>query len=268
MKKALCMFLALLLCLGACTALVSCGCEHAFATEWTADDTHHWHVCTSQGCEEYSDKAEHDWDEGVVLLLPTASTDGQRKYTCKVCGKTRAEAIPADPLVDNAQEWASAFLLQDENYRFSVSIEGGKEILTMKKRNGIVMKNVPMSVNTDQTYYTVEDGKYYAYAVNGEQVTKTEITQDAYVEATTLAQLQVLAYNAFTYNEKNKHYVAEEITAGDVVYENVDVAFCDKKINLITFTIKKQGKSAETYIIVVTYGLVQEGDIVLPQVTA
>jgi hypothetical protein len=267
-KKALCTVLALLLCLSACAALVSCGCDHTFATEWTADDTHHWHVCTQEDCGEQCDKAEHSWDAGVMMLLPTASTDGERKYTCLVCGKTRSEAVPADPLV-SAAEWANAFLLQEENYRFSISVDGLKDILIMKKRDGVAMKNVPTSVNTDQTYYTVESGKYYAYTVSGEQVTKAEITQDDYAKATTLVELQqAFAYSAFTYNESNKHYVAAKLTVGDTVYENVDIAFCDKKINMITFTEKKQGASAAHYIFTVTYGTVSAGDIVLPQVTA
>ncbi len=264
MKKALCMMLALLLCLGACAALVSCGCDHAFSEEWTMDDTHHWHVCTQEDCEEQSDKAAHDWDEGVMMLLPTASTDGERKYTCKECGRTRTETVPADPLVSDA-EWVSAFLLQDENYWITI-VDDGTDALSIKKRGGIVMRNVPQSVNPDQNYYTVENGKYYDYTVDGEQVTKAEITQEAYMKATTLAELQVLAYSAFTYNENNKHYTAAEVTAGDVVYENVDIAFCDKKINMITLTKKEQGKSVETYIITLTYGTVMT-DLLLPQVT-
>ena len=37
----------------------------------------------------------HDWDKGKVTKKATAYTKGVRTYTCKRCGKTKAEAIPA-----------------------------------------------------------------------------------------------------------------------------------------------------------------------------
>lgn len=37
----------------------------------------------------------HDWDEGVVTLEPGAQTPGERLCTCKVCGETKTEVIPA-----------------------------------------------------------------------------------------------------------------------------------------------------------------------------
>ena len=33
--------------------------EHGWATAWTSDATHHWHVCTVEGCTETHDKAAH-----------------------------------------------------------------------------------------------------------------------------------------------------------------------------------------------------------------
>lgn len=37
----------------------------------------------------------HDWDEGRVTISPTATADGVRTYTCRTCGETRTEVVPA-----------------------------------------------------------------------------------------------------------------------------------------------------------------------------
>lgn len=37
---------------------------------------------------------EHTWDSGVVVKEPTASSDGERQYTCQVCAITKTEKIP------------------------------------------------------------------------------------------------------------------------------------------------------------------------------
>ncbi len=263
MKKTICMMLALLVCLGACAGLVSCGCDHVFSEEWSTDDTHHWHVCTLEECAEQSDKGEHDWDQGVLTLVPTHATPGNRKYTCKVCGKIRNETVAPEPEVNDV-EWADAFLMQDDN--FMISIVNNEENLLVKKRGGIVMTTTPQTVNLSENYYTVEDGKYYRYVVAGDRVTKGEITSEAYTQATTLVYLQKLAYASFTYNETTRTYTAEEIVIDGVVYENVYIAFAGKKINRISFTQKEQGEVNNATIITVTYGTVP-ADLSLPQVT-
>ncbi len=41
--------------------------------------------------------ANHTWDAGVVLKPATASEDGEKKYTCRVCGATKTETVPYVP---------------------------------------------------------------------------------------------------------------------------------------------------------------------------
>lgn len=53
---------------GACTV---CGYrgqteEHHFSTDWTYDETHHWHACTDDGCTAISGKAPHEWTGWLV----------------------------------------------------------------------------------------------------------------------------------------------------------------------------------------------------------
>jgi hypothetical protein len=64
---------------------------------------HYWEevvYCTVCG-EEISREAKstealgHDWDEGVVTTPPTETAEGVRTYTCRRCGSTYEEIIPA-----------------------------------------------------------------------------------------------------------------------------------------------------------------------------
>ena len=51
--------------------------EHLWATEWSHDETEHWHACTGEGCTEKNDVAAHL--DGTTATCKT-------KEVCKVCG--------------------------------------------------------------------------------------------------------------------------------------------------------------------------------------
>ncbi len=68
--------------------------EHKFATEWSADDTHHWYASLC-GHTETEVKHAHGWDDGVVTKEPTETEEGTRTFTCSVCEHTKEQAIPS-----------------------------------------------------------------------------------------------------------------------------------------------------------------------------
>ena len=68
---------------------------HAWDTEWSKDNDHHWHKCNNANCDAVKDKAEHRWNEGEVTTSPTCTTAGERTYTCTACSATKKETIPA-----------------------------------------------------------------------------------------------------------------------------------------------------------------------------
>lgn len=57
------------------------------------------HICAEWGGANYNDNyrpaAGHDWGEGVVTRAATYTTKGEKTFTCKTCGATRTEEIPA-----------------------------------------------------------------------------------------------------------------------------------------------------------------------------
>lgn len=77
-----------------CTLTITTPHVHQWATEWTSDDTHHWHECTAEGCtltagtanSEKGGYKEHDW---TAANCTTAKA-------CSICGKTEGSALGHD----------------------------------------------------------------------------------------------------------------------------------------------------------------------------
>lgn len=59
--------------------------------EWQKDETNHWKVCGNCGIE--ADRAVHTWNDGVVTKEPTDTEQGEKIYTCMICGQTRKEEM-------------------------------------------------------------------------------------------------------------------------------------------------------------------------------
>ena len=67
--------------------------EHTFSDEWTSDKSGHWHAATCEHTGVTSGFASHEWDGGEVVKEPTCTAEGERLYTCTVCGYERTESI-------------------------------------------------------------------------------------------------------------------------------------------------------------------------------
>ena len=73
--------------------------DHSWSSEWSKDETHHWHECTAEGCTVTDNAgkdgyAEHVWDKGTVTKPATETEKGEEKFTCTVCGATKTVEIP------------------------------------------------------------------------------------------------------------------------------------------------------------------------------
>lgn len=79
---------------------------HVYSSEWTSDETSHWHICTEANCDAVSDKTAHEWDSGVVETPSGCGTTGTVKYTCNVCGYQKTETTPAGTHTFDT-EWSS-----------------------------------------------------------------------------------------------------------------------------------------------------------------
>ena len=67
--------------------------EHSFESSWSVDDTYHWHKATCEHTDVVKDKAEHSKDSGVVTKEPSISEDGEKVFSCSVCGKELEKVV-------------------------------------------------------------------------------------------------------------------------------------------------------------------------------
>ncbi len=74
--------------------------EHSWSSEWTHNETHHWHECTAEGCTVTDNAGKTAmpstvWDKGTVTKSATETEKGEEKFTCTVCGATKTVEIPS-----------------------------------------------------------------------------------------------------------------------------------------------------------------------------
>lgn len=60
--------------------------EHLFDSVEYNEDSHY---TKCRYCDEKKNVAEHSWNDGVITKNPTNSENGNKLYTCVVCGKTK-----------------------------------------------------------------------------------------------------------------------------------------------------------------------------------
>ena len=60
---------------------------HDFAGQpYLHDETGHWQTCKRDGCNVTSTAEKHISDEGKITKEPTAAAEGEKTFTCTVCG--------------------------------------------------------------------------------------------------------------------------------------------------------------------------------------
>lgn len=79
--------------------------QHNPDSEWSSDDTYHWHACS--GCDEQLDKAEHVYDQTVATeeYLATAATCTDKAtyyYSCE-CGAKGTETFESGEALGHAE---------------------------------------------------------------------------------------------------------------------------------------------------------------------
>ena len=67
---------------------------HIPSAKWSYDSENHWKECTAEDCDEKLELAAHTFDDGVITVKPTDTTDGTKTYTCTVCGYEKTESVP------------------------------------------------------------------------------------------------------------------------------------------------------------------------------
>lgn len=68
---------------------------HSYADTWSSDSNYHWNPAICGHADQVNNKAEHAWDEGLIISNPTEEAAGEILYTCTVCQHTKRAQLPA-----------------------------------------------------------------------------------------------------------------------------------------------------------------------------
>ncbi len=122
MKKTLSLLLTVALLLSGLALLSACvGHQCSFSTDWSHDDTNHWHACEKKDCLEVADQAAHNWDDGEITTKPTQEAVGVKTYTCSVCSHTKTEDVAFTGMTK--EEWNAVIKPATfDNYTLSMTI--------------------------------------------------------------------------------------------------------------------------------------------------
>ena len=93
---------------------------HTYGTEWTKDETGHWHESTCDATAPTHDVmkgdfAAHTFDEGVETKPADFGVVGEKKFTCTVCEYSYTQEIPALGAKDNTISFAND-LVDEKTY--------------------------------------------------------------------------------------------------------------------------------------------------------
>ena len=107
---------------------------HTYGTEWTKDESGHWHESTCDATAPTHDAmkkdfAAHTFDEGKVTKPADYGVVGEKKFTCTVCGYEKTEPIDALDAQDNEIKLAEGKTLGKEYDGEVVSITKGDFVI-------------------------------------------------------------------------------------------------------------------------------------------
>ena len=68
--------------------------RHDFGNWIKLDESQHHRICKRDN--SHIEKEDHSWDDGVITIPATSSSQGIKTYTCKICNATKTETIDID----------------------------------------------------------------------------------------------------------------------------------------------------------------------------
>ncbi len=193
MKRTLVLLLTLALLLSTLAVLSSCNKhECTFATEWSHDDTNHWHACVGEDCVEISEKSAHMWNDGEITTKATQEADGVKTYTCTVCSHTKTESVSFTGMTKD--EWN--LIIHPNNLKN----------FTMDMKMLLSAPSMDVQANASMTIKITEDAVYLYAKAAGE-------TNEEIYEGESMDEISdivaVLDYSNFTYDTEAKIYRAK-----------------------------------------------------------
>lgn len=258
-NKLLSFIFAIFMIVPCCLALTACGNEPkdtcTFETVWTANETEHWHACKDKNCTKVKDKANHIWNDGVIVTEATESANGTKKFTCTVCQYEKTESyIWVRNTVKDAEEWNKAVTFDgidkldltvntDESFGELV-VDGTKIHVIEKEKDGETF------VSSDEEYYdkvvSAESTTYnFYYKDRDGEWQKTNVVSSGYENA--LMQTEIFGmfqnkFEDFKYDTQTKEYKLTQyvlnISGETIIFKNVVFKFENGKLVYYSWTVE------------------------------
>lgn len=108
---------------------------HTYETDWSCDETYHWHAANCEHTSLFKDKDMHAWNDGVITKEPTETAEGIRMYTCLICNNTKNETIPKLPHSHtfDLEHWVS----DSDNHWHPATCEHTDEVFSLAEHNWV-----------------------------------------------------------------------------------------------------------------------------------
>ncbi len=238
---------------------------HGFLEKWQTDAQSHWRICKHKTCTDIIDKADHTWDEGTVLSEATDSTDGQTKYVCTVCKRTKIDTVSIkdddissgnqtpdnnetnNSTVDTADKWPESINIADfENFSFSQSVTSPYNEKFDRIDYIVMLFTKDQATSNTGVQFTngdVESGEYTEYAGDDIATKRKEITdvvfalladKNNFTEQTNESEMTQPS-RWFAASKSMTATVKLLGTEEEITLNNISVTFSSSKLSTIYF---------------------------------
>ena len=138
---------------------------HTYGTEWTKDESGHWHDSTCDATAPTHDVmkgdfAAHTFDEGKVTKPADYGVVGEKKFTCTVCEYSYTEEIDALGAKDNEIKLADGKTLGKEYDGEVISITKGDFVIDGNREPAFMFKVKGADDNTYTATAPKNAGEY------------------------------------------------------------------------------------------------------------
>lgn len=218
--------------------------KHEFSSDWKFDETNHWHECTTKEHTDTTEKAPHEFKEEVTKQADYG-VEGEKTFTCTVCGYSYTQDIDAVDAKDNEIKLAEGKIL-DKTY-------DGKVVDTTDKfsfnGDGAVTVMFKVTGAADDTY--TADAPKNA----GEYTVKVSVKDTAEWKAATQTFDFAIAKKELTGVTTSKAYdgnatieaTPDGVVAGDAV--TATITMTSKNIDATVQSVMLEGADKDNYVI-------------------
>lgn len=218
--------------------------KHEFSSDWKFDETNHWHECTTKEHTDTTEKTPHEFKEEVTKQADYG-VEGEKTFTCTVCGYSYTQDIDAVDAKDNEIKLAEGKML-DKTY-------DGKVVDTTDKfsfnGDGAVTVMFKVTGAADDTY--TADAPKNA----GEYTVKVSVKDTAEWKAATQTFDFAIAKKELTGATTTKAYdgnatieaTPDGVVAGDAV--TATITMTSKNIDATVQSVMLEGADKDNYLI-------------------